>query len=757
MSKYSIVMPVLNNLQYTTQAVQSVLQHSKDFELIIVDGGSTDGTQEWVRTLPPQYPSIHFLQNLSGGGFPTSINMGTLATVGQFIVWLNNDTIVTPHWLKLLSSAYTQAPKYLGVTQIGLVGPVSNCVGGRQEVDAPNYSLDHLQQFAEAQRTGPQPPYALTGFLSGFCLMISRILFEKIGLLDERFNPGGFEDNDYALRAQAAGYQAAIATQCFIHHFGSTTLNLPQYRYLAGGLANRESFYAKWTDNTPKKLIAAYRVRNQPHLLKLSLDAAARFADEIVVLCDRCTDNTPKVAQNHPKVVEVREKTGKFDELTDRVQLLQLANKHHPDWIITIDADEIYEAKFNAAYAQRLMHPPNPQIKAYGFRWCTLWNSPTHYRTDGIFGDIHGLRMFKAEPLQALASMDPHGFHMPSIPLFAPENFRWTNIRVKHLGYDTPKKRQDKYDFYSSQDTHKLPLGIGAEDYSHLIHEHISLAPWKEKNTLTLLIITQDDYHQLAEALDHLAYTADQIIIIDNSSDPNIARLAGRYNAICKTIPFRHDFAQLRNDAKRLATSDWILTIDPDEVLPPEFAEKLPLLLQTDAHGFIFQVHNLQPNGPPTTSEALRLFRNIPEFVYRGSVHENFDQAVTDHSLKILPAPFPISHIGYLCSPERRQEKLAFYRKLTRRDLRKDPKNKMALFNLALHQAEEGHPLKAIQTLEKAKSLDPNYFQPCIQLGVLHLKQAARNLEQAVDILNPNQPQYAAIQNVLAKVHQALQ
>ena len=85
--------------------------------------------------------------------------------------------------------------------------------------------------------------------LVGFCLMIKREVIDAIGLLDERFGIGCFEDDDYCVRAMAAGYRAVIADDAFVHHYGSRT-------FLGAGIdggalmrENQQRFVEKWSGN----------------------------------------------------------------------------------------------------------------------------------------------------------------------------------------------------------------------------------------------------------------------------------------------------------------------------------------------------------------------------------------------------------------------------------------------------------------------------------------------------------------------------
>ena len=82
--------------------------------------------------------------------------------------------------------------------------------------------------------------------LVGFCLLIKREVIDAIGLLDERFGIGCFEDDDYCLRAIQAGYRAVIAGDAFIHHFGGRTFVGSGADSGAILRENGERFRVKW-------------------------------------------------------------------------------------------------------------------------------------------------------------------------------------------------------------------------------------------------------------------------------------------------------------------------------------------------------------------------------------------------------------------------------------------------------------------------------------------------------------------------------
>ncbi|HID30454.1 MAG TPA: glycosyltransferase family 2 protein, partial [Desulfobacterales bacterium] len=318
MIKYSIVIPTWNNIEYTAMCIKNVMAYTKGHEIIVVDGGSSDGTWGWLQEVTTRTPKIKAIRTTDTNGFSHQVNIGIAAASGEYIVVLNNDVLVTPLWAEKLCRSIEEGPGLVHVKRVGLAGPVSNYVGGRQQHPEPPTSPEGLEEFASAHARANQGKVVLTGFLSGFCMMIKREVIEEIGGFDERFDPGGFEDNDFVLRAEAKGYRAVIAVDCFVWHWGGRTLWLPEFKHLKGGLANRKKFLEKWYNPSKKKLVAMIRVRNQAMLLRRVLKRTEEFADEIVVLCDRCTDGSDKVAREFEKVTEVIEKQGKFDEYKDR-------------------------------------------------------------------------------------------------------------------------------------------------------------------------------------------------------------------------------------------------------------------------------------------------------------------------------------------------------------------------------------------------------------------------------------------------------
>ena len=142
-------------------------------------------------------------------------NLGIRSTEAEFYVLLNGDTLVSDHWLDRLLAFAREHP------EAGLMGPVSNAVGNEQILYLPYAETAAIfaagREYADRQKGS----YFYTSMLGFFCAMIRKEVFDRIGLLDERFGLGHFEDNDFCLRAQAAGFKVACLEHVFVYHKGS--------------------------------------------------------------------------------------------------------------------------------------------------------------------------------------------------------------------------------------------------------------------------------------------------------------------------------------------------------------------------------------------------------------------------------------------------------------------------------------------------------------------------------------------------------
>ena len=256
----SVVVVTYDNLAFTRMTLESVLAHTTDidYELIVVDNRSTDGTGEYLSVLAARNPHVHVVRNRQNRGFAPAANQGIELGDGEVVVLLNNDTIVTPGWAAGLAA-------HLADEEVGAVGPVTNQCGNAAEVDVRYRTNGELLEAARLRSTELRGRWTPLPMLVMFCVAFRRSVLERVGLLDERFEIGMFEDDDFARRLRAAGYDLRCAEDVFVHHFGEASFSKLYADGSRSALfeANRLRFEEKWGE------------RWQPHERRSSPDYEA--------------------------------------------------------------------------------------------------------------------------------------------------------------------------------------------------------------------------------------------------------------------------------------------------------------------------------------------------------------------------------------------------------------------------------------------------------------------------------------------------
>jgi GT2 family glycosyltransferase len=238
----SIVIATHNNRVYVTLCLRSVLAHSGvNFEVIVVDNASTDGTAEDLCRVAAYDPRVRILFNLDNRGFAIATNQAVAMARGDRIVLLNDDTIVPPGWLQRLGA-------HLDDPQIGLVGAVTNRAGNEAQVETSYRTYAEMVDFAEDTARAHAGERFDIRTATMFCVAMRSGVWQRLGLLDEQFEIGMFEDEDYAMRARAAGHRVVCAEDAFVHHFGQASIGKLAASGGYGPLfhANRRRWEAKW-------------------------------------------------------------------------------------------------------------------------------------------------------------------------------------------------------------------------------------------------------------------------------------------------------------------------------------------------------------------------------------------------------------------------------------------------------------------------------------------------------------------------------
>jgi GT2 family glycosyltransferase/glycosyltransferase involved in cell wall biosynthesis len=239
----SIIIPTHNNLHLTRLCLEGIFRNTSwpHVEIVVVDNASSDGTPAYLGDLAARHESVRCIFNERNEGFARANNQGIAASRGDYVVLLNNDTIVTRGWLSTMIRFAQAHP------DVGMIGPATNLAGNEAKINVEYTNLAEMEAFAEAYTRAHAGEILEPAMLGFFCVLIPRRVLDEVGLLDERFGIGMFEDDDLSLRVRRAGYRLVCTDGAFVHHFHSATMRrLSEEEYLTLFEANREKYEQKW-------------------------------------------------------------------------------------------------------------------------------------------------------------------------------------------------------------------------------------------------------------------------------------------------------------------------------------------------------------------------------------------------------------------------------------------------------------------------------------------------------------------------------
>lgn len=211
----SIVVLAYDELNMTKACIESIFEGTRDYELVIVDNGSSDGTWDWLRSLVDERPKVVVGARLwPNAGFPGGANAGIALSKGKALAFLNNDTIVPDTWLWRLTAVLGAESRF------GAIGSMlSMCGGTAQELRLPELRspqdlvrVDRLVFARNAGRLVQVPRLVANG------LVVKRELMVRLGGFDLRYGEGNFEDDDLCVRIAATGHALLMMQNVLIFH-----------------------------------------------------------------------------------------------------------------------------------------------------------------------------------------------------------------------------------------------------------------------------------------------------------------------------------------------------------------------------------------------------------------------------------------------------------------------------------------------------------------------------------------------------------
>lgn len=772
----SIVILTFNQLEYTKKCLKSLLRHTPDHhEIIFVDNGSTDGTVLWLRKLMQHNTNFKLIENKRNLGFAKGCNQGIGESSGEFIILLNNDVVVTGGWLTGMLECLKSAP------DAGIVGPMTNNISGPQQVVSNKYrSVDDLENYSTKFKEHYRHRRIQLRRIVGFCMLFRRSLIDQIGMMDQSFGTGNFEDDDFCLRATLEGFRNYIAGDVFIHHYGSRSFIGNNIAYGTTISRNKKLFDEKW-NNVNASTSLGRKVAVLKSLEKAEEHFQRQEINQAVTTLIDAIRYLPDYKLIYFRLAEILIDSERFGEALEVLNSMSEDGKHEGRWhaltgyckqgmglhaeagkhaedALVMDTDSSLALNLKGRLANKGGN--NEAARRYFEK--AIESDPGYGTSYTNLGALQWTAGNKEEALDLLEK----GFVLSptvsdTISLYhavttATKEFERAEMiarKAKEL-YPLNKRicfflidlliKQNKNAFAMEEiervmTTFRIDEAVITAALE--IRKKVGIPKIdirRKPGTLSACMIVKNEEDNIARCLASLKPVADEIIVVDTGSKDKTKEISRAFGAQVYEFVWTDDFSEARNLSMSKARGEWILVHDADEVISDRDYDKLRIILDqrpsgTAAYSLITRNYTKDSAFEGWTANSgefpdeemgigwfpspkVRLLVNDKRFRFENPIHELLEPSLKRAGVDIKACAVVIHHYGQI-SPERVKAKAGMYYLLGKKKLESAQNQVAAIRELAVQARAIGRYDEAIELWNKYITINPDHYLPYFNMS----------------------------------------
>ncbi|HYF03359.1 MAG TPA: methyltransferase domain-containing protein [Patescibacteria group bacterium] len=247
--KVSVIIPVFNQLHFTQQCLETLYRNTpqdRNFEVIVVDNASSDGTHEFFQRAVTLYPHLRYIRNNENEFFAKACNRGAREAKGEALVFLNNDTEVEPGWLD--APLKDLEDQEIGIVGIKLLYPDRTIQHAGVEF-FKNFGSGHYiwpdHRFRHAPENDPRVNRREdVEVVTGACIFLKREFFFEIGAFADDYGMY-FEDTDLCFKVRKAGKRVLYEPASVVIHHEAKSSPTSEVAHKKNVIASK-IFYTRW-------------------------------------------------------------------------------------------------------------------------------------------------------------------------------------------------------------------------------------------------------------------------------------------------------------------------------------------------------------------------------------------------------------------------------------------------------------------------------------------------------------------------------